>query len=360
MTALFDRLNALGHEGIFVVQDDETGLKGFIALHNTSLGPALGGCRMMHYPTEEAAFEDVLKLSEAMTYKNALADLHYGGGKAVIWLQPGQVKTPELVRAMGKRIGALRGAYFTATDIGSTSADMEIMKDATPYVSALPPEKGGLGDSAILTGLGVFQGIKSAVAYKHGQDSLEGLTIAIQGAGKVAYHMLTHLKKEYEHAHFNVVLADTYAPAVDRCVELFPQIKVVEPDEIWQVKADILSPNAVGGTLTSDVIAQTQASVIAGGANNPLSKKSVADEIRQKGILFAPDFAINSGGVIVLSTELAKGTLEEATEKTKGIYETAQCIFQVAEERGINTLDAAISLAKERIEAASKRPTAMA
>jgi glutamate dehydrogenase/leucine dehydrogenase len=168
------------------------------------------------------------------------------------------------------------------------------------------------------------------------------------------------LKKEYEHAHFNVVLADTYAPAVDRCVELFPQIKVVEPDEIWQVKADILSPNAVGGTLTSDVIAQTQASVIAGGANNPLSKKSVADEIRQKGILFAPDFAINSGGVIVLSTELAKGTLEEATEKTKGIYETAQCIFQVAEERGINTLDAAISLAKERIEAASKRPTAMA
>jgi glutamate dehydrogenase/leucine dehydrogenase len=234
------------------------------------------------------------------------------------------------------------------------------MKDATPYVSALPPEKGGLGDSAILTGLGVFQGIKSAVAYKHGQDSLEGLTIAIQGAGKVAYHMLTHLKKEYEHAHFNVVLADTYAPAVDRCVELFPQIKVVEPDEIWQVKADILSPNAVGGTLTSDVIAQTQASVIAGGANNPLSKKSVADEIRQKGILFAPDFAINSGGVIVLSTELAKGTLEEATEKTKGIYETAQRIFKLAEERGINTLDAAVALANERIEAASKRPTAMA
>jgi leucine dehydrogenase len=360
MVALFDRLNALGHEAVFVVQDDETGLKGFIALHNTSLGPGLGGCRIMNYPSEEAAFEDVLKLSEAMTYKNALAGLHYGGGKAVIWLQPGQVKTPELVRTMGNRIGVLRGSYYTATDIGSTSADMEIMKEVTPYVSALPPEKGGLGDSAILTGLGVFQGIKSTVAYQHGQDSLEGLTIAIQGAGKVAYHMLTHLKKEYEQAHFNVILADTYAPAVDRCVELFPSIKVVEPDEIWQVKADILSPNAIGGTLTSEVIAKTQASVIAGGANNPLAKKSVADEMRQKGILFAPDFAINSGGVIVLSTELAKGTLEEATEKTNGIYETAQRIFRLAEERQINTLDAAIMLAKERIKEASERATTLA
>jgi glutamate dehydrogenase/leucine dehydrogenase len=360
MVALFDRLNALGHEAVFVVQNDETGLKGFIALHNTSLGPGLGGCRIMNYLSEEAAFEDVLKLSEAMTYKNALAGLQYGGGKAVIWLQPGQVKTPELVRTMGKRIGVLRGSYYTATDIGSTSADMEIMKEVTPYVSALPPEKGGLGDSAILTGLGVFQGIKSTVAYQHGQDSLEGLTIAIQGAGKVAYHMLTHLKKEYEQAYFNVILADTYAPAVDRCVELFPSIKVVEPDEIWQVKADILSPNAIGGTLTSEVIAKTQASVIAGGANNPLAKKSVADEMRQKGILFAPDFAINSGGVIVLSTELAKGTLEEATEKTNGIYETAQRIFRLAEERQINTLDAAIMLAKERIKEASERATTLA
>ena len=347
---LFDRLNVLGHEGVFVVQDNETGLKGFIALHNTTLGPGLGGCRMMSYPNEEAALEDVLKLSEAMTYKNALAGLNYGGGKGVIWLQAGQSKTPELVRAMGKRIGALRGAYYTATDIGSTSADMEVMKEVTPYVSALPPEKGGLGDSAILTGLGVFQGIKSAVAYKHGQDSLEGLTIAIQGAGKVAYHMLTHLKKEYENAHFNVILADTYAPAVERCVELFPQIKVVAPEEIWQVKADILSPNAIGGTLSSEVIAHTNASIIAGGANNPLAEKSVADEIKQKGLLFVPDFAINSGGVIVLSAELAKGTLEEATEKTKQIYETAQRVFQVADERNINTLEAAIALAKERIE----------
>ena len=355
MKALFERLQALGHEGIFVVQDEETGLNGFIALHNTTLGPGLGGCRMMHYPTEDAALEDVLKLSEAMTYKNALAGLPYGGGKGVIWLKEGQSKTPELVQAMARRINTLRGAYYTATDIGSTSGDMELMKEVTPYVSALPPEKGGLGDSAILTGLGVFQGLKSAVAYKHGQESLEGLTIALQGAGKVAYHLLTHLKKEYEHAHFNVILSDTYAPAVARCVELFPQLKVVEPHEIWQVKADILSPNAIGGTLTPQVIAQTQATVIAGGANNPLATHALANDIQQKGILFAPDFAINSGGVIVLSTELAQGTLQEAIEKTHAIYETAQRIFKVAEERQINTLEAAITLAKERIEQACKR-----
>lgn len=352
MKALFEQLEDLGHEGVFVVQDKETGLKGFIALHNTTLGPGLGGCRMMHYPTEAAALEDVLKLSEAMTYKNALAGLPYGGGKSVIWLKEGQVKTPELVKAMARRINTLRGAYYTATDIGSTSGDMELMKALTPYVSALPPEKGGLGDSAILTGLGVFQGMKSAVAFKHGQESLEGLTIAIQGAGKVAYHLLTHLKKEYEDADFNVILSDTYAPAVAHCQELFPTLKVVEPHEIWQVKADILSPNAIGGTLTSQVIAQTQASIIAGGANNPLATHALANDIKQKGILFAPDFAINSGGVIVLSTELAQGTLQEAIEKTHGIYETAQRIFKLAEARHINTLEAAIALAKERIEQA--------
>lgn len=347
---LFEQIETAGHEGIFVVQDAESGLRGFIALHNTTLGSGLGGCRMMHYPTEAAALTDVLKLSEAMTYKNALAGLPYGGGKGVMWLQEGQSKTPAMVRAMGKAIGLLRGSYYTATDIGSTSADMALMKELTPYVSALPPEKGGLGDSAILTGLGVYQGIKSAVAYQLKQESLEGLTIAIQGAGKVAYHLLTHLQKE---AGVNVILADTYAPAVQRCVELMPHIQVVEPSEIWKVKADVLSPNAIGGTITEDVLQQTSARVIAGGANNPLAERALAKQMKSHGILFAPDFAINSGGVIVLATELAQGTLEEATEKTNGIYETAQRIFTVAEERGIDTLDAAITLAKERIASVS-------
>lgn len=353
--AILEYMQTLGHESVLVVQDEASGLKGFIALHNTTLGPGLGGCRMMRYPSEAAALEDVLKLSEAMTYKNALAGLAYGGGKSVIWLDAAQEKTPALVQAMARRIDVLGGRYYTATDIGSTSADMEIMKGITPYVSALPPEKGGLGDSAILTGLGVYMGIKSAVAFQRQQDSLEGLSIAIQGAGKVAYHLLTHLKEEAKHANFTVFLADTYAPAVQRCVDLMPQLNVVAPEAIWQVKADILSPNAIGGTVTAEVIAQSAASIIAGGANNPLASKHLAEDLRAKGILFAPDFAINAGGVIVLSTELAHGSLEEAILKTKGIYDTAQCIFKRAETQGINTLEAAIALAKERINAGSRR-----
>lgn len=351
MSRLFKKLQQYGHEAIVPVQDDTTGLKGFIGLHNTTLGPGLGGCRVMAYANEAAALEDALKLSEAMTYKNALAGLNYGGGKGVIWLQPGQEKTPELIRSFGKRIGLLRGAYYTATDIGSTSDDMVIMRGESPYVSAMPPEKGGLGDSAVLTGLGVYMGIKAAVKYQRGLDNLAGLTIAIQGAGKVAYHLINHLKNE---ENLTVYLADTYSPAIERCVEAMPSITVVKPAEIWEVEADILSPNAIGGTITGDVINATSATIIAGGANNPLQHKELSHRIKEKGICFAPDFAINSGGVIVLSTELAGGTFEEATQKTRGIYDTAMNIFKIADERDMNTLDAAIALAQERIESVKK------
>jgi leucine dehydrogenase len=348
MISLFDDIATHGHEAMVAVNDTATGLKGFIGLHNTILGPGLGGCRVMAYADEQEAFTDALKLSEAMTYKNALANLPYGGGKAVIWLQPGQSKTPELIQAMARRIDLLHGSYYTATDIGSTSADMVCMKAITPYVSALPPEQGGLGDSAILTGLGVYQGIKAAVKHQRGQDSLHGIRIAIQGAGKVAYHLITHLAKE---SGVHVFLTDTYAPSIQRCLEVMPSITTVTPEEIWKLKVDVLSPNAIGGTITAEVIQQTSATIIAGGANNPLAHKALADTIREKGILFAPDFAINSGGVIVLSTELAKGTLESATQKTLGIYDTALQVFTLAESKNINTLDAAIHLAKARIGA---------
>jgi len=351
MSHLFKKIEHYGHEALVHVQDEATGLKGFIGLHNTTLGPGLGGCRIMAYANEAEALEDVLKLSEAMTYKNALADLNYGGGKGVIWLQPGQQKTPELIRAFGRRIALLRGAYYTATDIGSTSDDMVLMREEAEFVSAMPPEKGGLGDSAVLTGLGVYMGIKAAVKYQRNQDTLSGLTIAIQGAGKVAYHLINHLKNE---ENLTVYLADTYSPAIERCVHAMPSIQVVKPAEIWEIDADILSPNAIGGTITGDVIDATSATIIAGGANNPLQHRALAHRIQEKGICFAPDFAINSGGVIVLSTELAGGTFEEATEKTKGIYDTAMRIFAVAKERQINTLDAAIALAKERIESVKK------
>jgi glutamate dehydrogenase/leucine dehydrogenase len=343
--SLFDSIAQHGHETILTCYDAQAGLKGFIGLHNTTLGPGLGGCRVMRYASESAAFADVLALSEAMTYKNSLAGLPYGGGKAVIWLQEGQEKTPDLIDAMARCIHTLGGNYFTATDIGSTSADMKRMKAISPYVSALSPEDGGLGDSSILTGLGVYQGIRAAVKHRLGKTSLDGLKIAIQGAGKVAYHMMSHLTQE----DVTIYIADTNAEAIAKCQAAYPNIKVVAPSEIWHQQVDILSPNAIGGTVTEDVLANTSATIIAGGANNPLRDRSVATQAAVAEILFAPDFAINSGGVIVLSTELAKGTIEEAKAKTLGIYETALRVFEVAESRKINTLEAAIALAKENI-----------
>jgi leucine dehydrogenase len=345
-TSLFTQIESHGHEGLLTVQDAATGLRGYIGLHNTALGPGLGGCRMMRYVDEAAALKDALALSEAMTYKNALAGLPYGGGKGVIWLQPGQEKTPELVKAFAKRIDLLRGAYYTATDIGSTSDDMVLMKSVTPYVSALPPEQGGLGDSAILTGLGVYMGMKAAVKHRLGKDSLKGLRIAIQGAGKVAWHMLNHLQHEED---LTLYITDTQPAAIERCKALVPTLQVVSAEDIWHTPVDVLSPNAIGGTITQAVLENTQAKIVAGGANNPLENKALADVMREKGVLFAPDFAINSGGVIVLSTELAHGTLEAATQKTMDIYETALRVFEYAEVNHLNTLSSAITLAKQRI-----------
>jgi valine dehydrogenase (NAD+) len=335
-----------GHESILFCQDEASGLKGFIALHNTTLGPGLGGCRMMPYPTEAAALADVLALSEAMTYKNSLAGLPYGGGKGVIWLQPGQSKSTAQVQAMARFIDRLHGSYFTATDIGSTSVDMKTMRDITPYVSALSPEDGGLGDSSILTGYGVYMGLKAAVKHRLGRDSLAGLRIAVQGAGKVAFHMLSHL---YPEGCERIFIADTNAEALAKCQAAYPNIEVVAPDAIWQQAVDVLSPNAIGGTLTEAVVQATTATLVVGGANNPLAAPTVANTLRQRNILFAPDFAVNSGGVIVLSQELAKGTLAEAKRQTEGIYDTAMRVFAEAEVRQCNTLEAAISLAKARI-----------
>jgi valine dehydrogenase (NAD+) len=343
--SLFDHIAQHGHESVLTCFDAEAGLKGFIALHNTQLGPGLGGCRVMRYPSEAAAFTDVLALSEAMTYKNSLAGLPYGGGKAVIWLEENQEKTPALIDAMGRCIKALNGSYFTATDIGSTSADMKRMRALSSYVSALSPEDGGLGDSAILTGLGVYQGIRAAVKHRLGETSLDGLSIAIQGAGKVAFHMMSHLTQE----DVTIYIADTNTKALAKCQAAYPNIKVVAPDDIWHQSVDILSPNAIGGTITDEVIANTTATIIAGGANNPLRDRGVATAAATAEVLFAPDFAINSGGVIVLSTELAKGTIEQAKAKTLGIYDTALRVFEVAQARRINTLEAAIELAKEHI-----------
>lgn len=348
----FTRLQESDHEAVLFCQDRATGLKGFIALHNTTLGPGLGGCRMMAYPNEEAALQDVLNLSRAMTYKNALAGLDYGGGKSLIWLESPQQKTPALVQAFAHRIHLLAGSYYTATDIGSTSEDMRLMREVTPYVSALDPNDGGLGDSSTLTGFGVYQGIKAAVKHQRGTDSLEGLTLAIQGTGKVACHLMSYLVKE----NCRILASDTNPAATAYAKAQFPDIELVAPETLFTLPVDVLSPNAIGGTITQQVAETTTATIIAGGANNPLAAPQLADTLQARGILFAPDFAINSGGVILLSTELAKGTVDEARVQTARIYNTALKVFQYAETHGLNPLVAAEQLALHRIATSQAAP----
>jgi glutamate dehydrogenase/leucine dehydrogenase len=343
-------LSTANHQAVLFCNDNDTGLKGYIALHNTALGPGLGGCRMMVYPSEQAALADVLALSQAMTYKNALAGLNYGGGKAVMWLTDPSQKTPSMVQALARCIDLLRGSYYTATDIGSTSHDMKLMRDITPYVSALAPEHGGLGDSATLTGYGVYRGIQAAVAHQRGDTSLKGLRVAIQGTGKVASHLIGYLLEEGCH----LTVTDTHQPTLEVALKRFPTVQAVAPEAIWQIEADILSPNAIGGTLTAEVILATKATMVVGGANNPLANASVAQLMKERGILYAPDFAVNSGGVIQLSAELAKQSVDDARAHTAGIFDTALAVFARAEQDDTTTLQAAIALATERINAASQ------
>jgi glutamate dehydrogenase/leucine dehydrogenase len=344
--AIFPLLAQDHHEGVFFISDPESGLKGFIGLHNTAIGPGLGGCRMMHYANEEAALRDVLNLSRAMTYKNALAGLPYGGGKTVLMLENPSNKTPDMVDALAHRIDLLGGSYYAAGDIGSSAEDMKRIKAITPYVSGLSPDDGGLGDSSILTGYGVFMGMKAAVKERLGRDNLEGLKVAVQGTGKVGFYLMEHLFK----AGCSVVAADRSQFALDKAKATYPNLQIVEPEAIWTQDVDILSPNAVGGTITASVAESTTASIVAGGANNPLlAPEEVGMILAKRNILFAPDFAINSGGVIVLANEIAKNTIDEARRQTEGIYETALKVFATAKSESLLPLPAAVTLAKQVI-----------
>lgn len=347
MTAVFPQMQQAGHEAVLFMTEPETGLRAFVGLHNTVLGPGLGGCRIMRYPDEAAALADALKLSRAMTYKNALAGLPYGGGKAVVFLGPEQEKTPELVDALAKRIDLLGGSYYTAGDIGSNAQDMKRIKAITPFVSGLAPEDGGLGDSSILTGYGVFRGIQAAVKHQLGRDELEGLRVAVQGTGKVGFYLMEHLFA----AGCDVVACDVSQQALEHAQAAYPKLRVVAPDALFAETVDILSPNAIGGTITEAVASSTTAKILAGGANNPLATESVGEILAKRDILFAPDFAINSGGVIVLSTELAQGTIEQAKAKTAAIYDTALEVFAKAQSENLLPLQAAIALAQQRIDA---------
>lgn len=345
--SVFDHFE--GHEQVVFAADPAGGLRCIIALHSTVLGPGLGGTRFKPYPSEEAALIDVLRLSRGMTYKNACAGLDHGGGKGVIIGDPATLRSEALFRAYGRVVASLGGRYITACDVGTKPPDMAIIRRETPWVTGMDVADGGSGDSGVLTAWGVYVGIKACLARVHGDPSPQGRHIAIQGVGKVGRRLAEHLAADGA----RLTLADVNAPAVD---ELAARLgaEVAPVGRVHAVACDVFSPNALGAVVNDDTIPELACRVVAGGANNQLAEDRHSKLLQERGVLYAPDFVINAGGVIQISDELHPDghSPERARAKTEAIADRLTEIFDVAEAEGIDTAAAAEHVAEARISAA--------
>lgn len=342
---VFERMQKDGHEQVIFFYDKSTGLKAIVAIHDTTLGPALGGCRMWPYATEEEAFEDALRLSKGMTYKSAVSGNNHGGGKAVIWGNPKTDKSEKLFRAFGRYVQTLHGRFVTGTDVGTDKTDFVWSRMEGNQFVALPEEYGGSGDSSIITAFGVWKGMKAAAAHVWGDDSLKGKHVAVQGLGKVGYHLVEHLADEGA----VLTVTDVVPENVARVRESFKNVTVVGPDEIFDVPCDIFSPNALGGVINDDTIQRLKCKIVAGAANNQLKEPRHGDALRAREILYAPDYVINGGGLIQVADELMGYNRDRAFRKTAGIYDMLRQIFAMADRESIPTYKAADRIAEERI-----------
>jgi leucine dehydrogenase len=334
------------HEEIHFVTDEKCGLKAIIAVHSTHLGPAAGGARFWHYAKDEEALVDALRLSRGMSYKNAMAGLPLGGGKSVILADADRTKTPDLLHAFGKAVDHLGGRYITAEDVGMSVADMIEVRRSTQFVAGLPNSAGDVGgDPGPHTSLGVFLGIKAAVRHKLGKDSLDGLHIALQGAGSVATGVALHACAEG--AKLSIADVDQ-SKAHDLANKAGG--KVVSPDEILGLEADVLSPCALGAILTEISIAQVKAPIVAGGANNQLATPEDGVRLQQRGILYAPDYVINAGGIINVCTEfLGDGDAELVRSRIEGIPVRLEQIWAESESSGRDPAAVADAMAQRLI-----------
>ncbi len=340
---IFADIKELGHEQLVLCHDPSCGYLGIVAIHDTTLGPALGGTRYWQYASTDDAITDALRLARGMTYKAAVAGLNLGGGKSVIIGDNKRVDREALFRAHGRFIETLGGRYITAEDIGTSPADMEYVKLETNHVAGL---MGLSGDPSPVTAYGVYMGMKAAARVRWGSDDLSGKTVAVQGAGKVAYYLCRHLHAE----GVTIVVTDIDGAKVKRCVEEFGA-KAVAPDAIYDQKADIYAPCALGATINDDTLKRLKVAVIAGGANNQLAEPRHGDALEAKGMLYAPDYVINGGGVINVYGELHRWPEERSRKKAGEIYDTILRIFEIARRDGIPSYLAADRLAEERIGA---------
>ncbi|MEO6354815.1 MAG: Glu/Leu/Phe/Val dehydrogenase [Burkholderiaceae bacterium] len=342
MTAfIFNELNFDDHEQVVFVSEPKSGLKGIIAIHNTNLGPAMGGCRMWNYSSEALAINDVLRLSRGMTYKNAVAGLPLGGGKSVIIGNPKTDKTPALFEALGEALERLCGRYITAEDVGTSPADMAHVAAKTRYVAGL----GANGDPSPYTAMGCFVGAQAAVKHHLGRDTMDGLTVALQGLGHVGYDYARRLHA----AGARLVVTDIDGAALERARAEFGA-EIVATDAIYDVQADIYAPCALGATLNADTLARLKVKIVAGAANNQLASADVGELLRQKGVLYAPDFVINAGGIIKAGYEYLNKPESDVEAHVREIGGTLAEIFARAERERLPTSVVADEVAESRFK----------
>lgn len=347
---VFETIGTETHESVHFGEDKASGLKAIVAIHSTALGPSLGGTRFYPYPDEDTALVDVLRLSKGMTYKAAAAGLAQGGGKAVIIGKPAELASDDLFRAYGQFIDGLAGRYITAEDVGTTVANMEVVATQTSYVSGLPVESGGSGDPSPATARGVVASIRAVANHLWGTDNLAGRRVAIKGVGKVGIALVEMLAAR----GVELIVADVNAEATDTASREFGA-KVVAVDEIHRIDCDIFSPCALGADLNEATIGQLACAAVIGSANNQLAVDSDADRIAARGILYAPDFVVNAGGIINIAAEVGGYDIERSDQMVDKIYENLTEVLTAAVELGISTEQAAEHVAESRIEAARKQ-----
>jgi valine dehydrogenase (NAD+) len=334
-----------GHEQVVYCQDPASGLQAIVAIYSTALGPALGGTRFYPYESEDAALADVLNLSRAMAYKAACAGLDLGGGKAVIIGDPAADKSEALLRAYGRFVQSLNGRYFTACDVGTYVQDMDVVARECSFVTGRSPEHGGAGDSAVLTAYGVFQGMRAAAEATWGTPSLTGRRVGVAGVGKVGHHLVEHLLEDGA----SVVVADVSADAVARVTSEHPEVSVVAVDALVAEPMDVYAPCALGGALDDDTVTVLQAKVVCGAANNQLAHPGIEKVLADRGVLYAPDYVVNAGGLIQVADEIEGFNFDRAKAHAAKIYDTTKRVFAIAAEEGVPPAVAADRFAERRM-----------
>ena len=334
------------HEQVVFANDPGTGLKAVIAVHSTALGPALGGTRFYPYASTADAVRDVLNLSRGMSYKAALAGLDLGGGKAVIIGDPATQKTEPLLRAYGRHVESLGGRYYTACDVGTYSADMDVIARECSFVTGRTVAHGGAGDSSVLTAYGVFQGMRAAATVAWGSASLEGRVVGVAGVGKVGHHLVRHLVEDGA----TVVVTDVDAASVERVRAEHPSVSVVgSTAELVASTLDVYAPCALGGALADEVVEVLSARIVCGAANNQLAHPGIEKALEDRGILYAPDYCVNAGGLIQVADELEGFSFDRARQRATGIFDTTLRVFELAATDGVPPAIAADRLAEQRM-----------